>query len=404
MNWRLIAWLAGIFVAALVLAEVLLQPPDRRRAVAPPGNPRCTGVRHRSPGAVAAAVGVRPHQRRRHSVAGGLVLADTRGSHHIGCLERDVPVVARLPAVPRRAGAVERHRPRGRLAAHPAARSLDIARLGEVAEQVAAGDFTARTGIRPPGRGRSHGSGRRLDGDGPRRRGCANVLGRRLRARCCSPASATTCAPRSPRCAPRSRACRMASHPIRIDTSGWSVNELDNVEALLDQLVEFARIESGQSNRERTDRLGRGARTRGDRGTVAGRPPIAMLTCGSSPTAQRSSSRAPLDSQPGAAQPGGERHPAHPIAARPSLWQSAPGADIEVAVHDHGEGFPADFRDHAFDPFTRADPARDTRTGHAGLGLAITRALVEAHGGRIWLARRPRRRCAILVPRKEPSS
>jgi len=54
-----------------------------------------------------------------------------------------------------------------------------------------------------------------------------------------------------------------------------------------------------------------------------------------------------------------------------------------IRVTDQGDGFPAGFRSQAFDPFTRADPARDTRTGTAGLGLSIARAIVGAHGGSI---------------------
>lgn len=63
---------------------------------------------------------------------------------------------------------------------------------------------------------------------------------------------------------------------------------------------------------------------------------------------------------------------------------------IEVEVADTGEGIAADQRDHVFDPFFRGGD--DTaRTGEgAGLGLAVSRAIVEAHGGRIWLADAPR--------------
>jgi signal transduction histidine kinase len=59
------------------------------------------------------------------------------------------------------------------------------------------------------------------------------------------------------------------------------------------------------------------------------------------------------------------------------------GGGVEIEVADEGEGIsPAD-SERVFDAFYRGDESRSE--DGAGLGLAISRAIVEAHGGRIWL-------------------
>lgn len=73
-------------------------------------------------------------------------------------------------------------------------------------------------------------------------------------------------------------------------------------------------------------------------------------------------------------------------------------ASATLRVVDQGPGFPTDFKDRAFEPFTRADPARDTRTGTAGLGLSIARGIVTAHGGSIGVGDGPGGVVEILLP------
>lgn len=62
-----------------------------------------------------------------------------------------------------------------------------------------------------------------------------------------------------------------------------------------------------------------------------------------------------------------------------------PGA-VTLTVTDDGEGIPAEHLPHVFERFYRTDAARDRDHGGSGIGLAIVKALVEAHGGGIGVA------------------
>jgi signal transduction histidine kinase len=56
---------------------------------------------------------------------------------------------------------------------------------------------------------------------------------------------------------------------------------------------------------------------------------------------------------------------------------------VVVTIEDGGEGISQQALPTIFDRFARADAARNRDSGGAGLGLAICREIVEAHGGRI---------------------
>lgn len=59
-------------------------------------------------------------------------------------------------------------------------------------------------------------------------------------------------------------------------------------------------------------------------------------------------------------------------------------AERRISVLDNGSGFPADFVEEAFQAFRRHDAARERAQGGAGLGLAVSKGIVDALGGRIW--------------------
>jgi signal transduction histidine kinase len=76
------------------------------------------------------------------------------------------------------------------------------------------------------------------------------------------------------------------------------------------------------------------------------------------------------------------------------------GNTVEVEVADTGDGLTGQDRAHAFEPFYRGG-AGSSRTGDgSGLGLTICRAIVEAHGGRIWFRDSARGTCVrFSLPR-----
>ncbi|CAM3755890.1 ATP-binding protein [Paracidovorax anthurii] len=62
---------------------------------------------------------------------------------------------------------------------------------------------------------------------------------------------------------------------------------------------------------------------------------------------------------------------------------------LRIEVNDEGPGIPPDQIEQAFQPFSRLEMARSGETGGFGLGLAIARSCVRAHGGELRLHNRP---------------
>ncbi len=73
----------------------------------------------------------------------------------------------------------------------------------------------------------------------------------------------------------------------------------------------------------------------------------------------------------------------HGNRAHVSLAQTASG--VIIAIEDEGPGIPAEDRARVFEPFVRLEASRNRETGGIGLGMAIARTVVRAHGGDIAL-------------------
>lgn len=84
----------------------------------------------------------------------------------------------------------------------------------------------------------------------------------------------------------------------------------------------------------------------------------------------------------------------------------ASGDTVVIEVTDSGPGFPPGFIPRALERFSRGDDSRNRRDGGAGLGLAIVRTLVAAHGGWVELGNRSPAgaRVRIVLPAPDPVS
>ena len=70
-----------------------------------------------------------------------------------------------------------------------------------------------------------------------------------------------------------------------------------------------------------------------------------------------------------------------------TVTATVPGPEqVLLQVADTGEGIPAEHLPHVFERFYRSGTARDRDSGGSGIGLTISRALVEAHGGTLAAA------------------
>lgn len=71
--------------------------------------------------------------------------------------------------------------------------------------------------------------------------------------------------------------------------------------------------------------------------------------------------------------------------------------EIQIVIDDRGPGIPEEQMATIFEPFVRLERSRSRDTGGIGLGLAIARTIVQAHGGEIALSNRPAGGLSVCV-------
>ena len=270
----------------------------------------------------------------------------------------------------------------------------DIQRLGAVAEAVADGDLTQRTDIhRSDEVGRAAVAVDRMVArlaDAQREREA--VAGARQHL-----LSSVSHDLRTPLAAMRA-AVESVRDGVADDPDRYLAlveHHLTTMEQLLDQLHQYARIESGQAARHReVVSLSELADETVETLTpIADRRGITLVATADGP-AHASVNATEMSRVLRNLLDNAIRH--SPAGGR-VLLRVRDGASVVVSVTDEGPGFPDSFRPIAFEPFTRADEARGAG-GSSGLGLAIAKALVEGHGGTIRLGTGPGGDVIIELP------
>lgn len=86
---------------------------------------------------------------------------------------------------------------------------------------------------------------------------------------------------------------------------------------------------------------------------------------------------------------------------RAEVVVASEGGEVVCTIDDAGPGLPPDQLEAVFSPFRRLEASRSRATGGAGLGLSISRSIIERSGGRVALSNRPGGglRATVRLPR-----
>ncbi|MEV5830389.1 HAMP domain-containing sensor histidine kinase [Spirillospora sp. NPDC052242] len=186
---------------------------------------------------------------------------------------------------------------------------------------------------------------------------------------------------RSPIASLRTQLEVAAAHPELLDVQGV-VDDVVRLQHLAADLLLLARIDAGERPPPRPVRLAELVRDELDRRAAGDRVPVRASVEGD-PRVTGVPGR--LSRVLGNLLDNAERHADRVVR----LTAAREGRDVVLRVADDGPGIPAADRERVFERFVRLDDARSRDEGGAGLGLAIARDLVAAHGGTLTVRDAP---------------
>jgi signal transduction histidine kinase len=73
------------------------------------------------------------------------------------------------------------------------------------------------------------------------------------------------------------------------------------------------------------------------------------------------------------------------------------GHSVQISVEDQGAGIPPEEQGKLFEKFVRGAEARRSGIRGVGIGLALVKAIAEAHGGAVQIASEPGRGCKFTL-------
>jgi signal transduction histidine kinase len=93
-----------------------------------------------------------------------------------------------------------------------------------------------------------------------------------------------------------------------------------------------------------------------------------------------------------------------PASGRVEIRATAVDGAARIEITDTGEGIEVEDLPHIFEHFYRGEKSRSRATGGAGLGLAIAKGIVEAHGGEIGARSAPARGTTLYFTIPHPNT